>query len=73
MQNSLVSKLVFSTSIIERVKCNWLSHENRHDIEEGLTDNELVLDFVKLSNRHNAEAGLADEIATIVMSQMAVA
>ena len=36
---------------------------------EGLTDNELVLDFVRLSNRHDAETGLADEIATIVMDQ----
>ena len=63
------SNLVFPTSIIERVKYNQLSHENRHDIEEGLTDNELVLDFVRLSNRHDAETGLADEIATIVMDQ----
>ena len=63
------SNLVFSTSIIERVKCNWLTIENRHDIEEGLTDNELVLDFVKLSNRHDAETGLADEISFLVIDQ----
>ena len=63
-----VSKLVFPTSIIERVKDNWLTRKNRHGTEE-LTDNELVLNFVKLSNKHDTETGLADEIATIVTSQ----
>ena len=61
------SNLVFPEELITRVKKNWLTTLNYLTV--GKTDNELLLEFVKLSRAVDAETGLADEISFIVMDQ----
>ena len=61
------SNLVFPKELIARVKKNWLTTLNYLTI--GKTDNELLLEFVKLSRAVDAETGLADEISFLVIDQ----
>ncbi len=68
MSNQIkTSNLVFPKELIARVKKNWLTTLNYLTV--GKTDNELLLEFVKLSRAVDAETGLADEISFIVMDQ----
>ena len=61
------SNLVFPKELIARVKKNWLTTSRYLTI--GKTDNELLIEFVKLSRAIDAETGLADEISFLVIDQ----
>ena len=65
----LISKIKFPESIIERVKCNWLFIKNKEK-SQAKTDNDMVIEFVRLSNENRSEYGLSKEIAEIAIPQI---
>ncbi len=59
----------FTSELINRVKKNWLTKENKQEFENK-NNNDVCLTFVRVSNMTGCEKMLSNEICEIVIKQM---
>lgn len=60
----------FSSELVNRVKKNWLTKENKQEFKNLKNNNDVCLTFVRVSNMTGREKMLSDEICKIVIKQM---